>query len=284
MTSSHLPLAKEGATACMTWHEFLPHLTWMPLLLSFAQQRHAEHYKKVLSLADDIFTQGKENFLEGLQLFDQEKANILAGQSWAEKNLKVNSSANELCKAYAGVGVHVLDLRLIPKQTIPWLETGLEAARRSKDQCYRRRPPWQPGQCLLRSGRARKAIEYHEQALKISREIGDKRGEGTALGNLGMAYSDLGEPRKAIEYHEQALKISARSETGGVKENAWATWAIAYSDLGEPRKAIEYYEQALKISREIGDRKSEGAAWATWASPTPISASRARLSSTTSRH
>ena len=34
-------------------------------------------------------------------------------------------------------------------------------------------------------GEPRKAIEYYEQALKISREIGDRRGEGNHLGNLG---------------------------------------------------------------------------------------------------
>jgi len=33
---------------------------------------------------------------------------------------------------------------------------------------------------------------------------------------------------------------------------------LAYSDLGEPRKAIEFYEQALAIAREIGDRRGEG--------------------------
>ena len=36
-------------------------------------------------------------------------------------------------------------------------------------------------------GEPRKAIEYYEQALKISREIGDRRGEGTDLGNLGIS-------------------------------------------------------------------------------------------------
>ena len=33
---------------------------------------------------------------------------------------------------------------------------------------------------------------------------------------------------------------------------------LAYHDLGEMKKAIEYYEQALKIAREIGDRRNEG--------------------------
>ena len=47
----------------------------------------------------------------------------------------------------------------------------------------------------------------YEQALEIVREIGDRRGEGTALGNLGIAYSALSEPRHAIELYEQQLVI-----------------------------------------------------------------------------
>jgi hypothetical protein len=34
------------------------------------------------------------------------------------------------------------------------------------------------------------------------REIGDRRGEGNALGNLGIAYADLGDARKAIDFYE----------------------------------------------------------------------------------
>ena len=54
-------------------------------------------------------------------------------------------------------------------------------------------------------GYVRKAIEYYEKALKISREIGDRRGEGNNFGNLGNAYSHLGKPRKAIEFLKQSL-------------------------------------------------------------------------------
>ncbi len=56
-------------------------------------------------------------------------------------------------------------------------------------------------------GYVREAIEYYKQALKISREIGDRRGEGADLGNLGTAYSHLGEPRKAIEFLRESLDI-----------------------------------------------------------------------------
>jgi len=53
-----------------------------------------------------------------------------------------------------------------------------------------------------------KAIEYDEQALAIAREVGDRRGEGNRLGNLGNAYADLGQVAEAIGYYEQALAIA----------------------------------------------------------------------------
>ncbi|RMX60469.1 hypothetical protein pdam_00024308, partial [Pocillopora damicornis] len=39
--------------------------------------------------------------------------------------------------------------------------------------------------------------------LKIIKEVGDKHGEGTTYGNLGIAYKGL-----AIEYHNLNLKIA----------------------------------------------------------------------------
>ena len=49
--------------------------------------------------------------------------------------------------------------------------------------------------------------ETYNQALAISQEIGDRRGEGTRLGNLGIAYEQQGEPDKARQHWEAALVI-----------------------------------------------------------------------------
>ena len=96
-------------------------------------------------------------------------------------------------------------------------------------------------------------------ALAIAREIGDRRGQGNALGNLGNAYSDLGEPRKAIEFYEQALKISKEIGDRRGEGADLGNLGSAYSDLGEPRKAIKFYEQALKIFEDIEDPYAEKA-------------------------
>ncbi|MHC5614602.1 MAG: tetratricopeptide repeat protein, partial [Nostoc sp.] len=41
-------------------------------------------------------------------------------------------------------------------------------------------------------GQYQRAIEFYQQSLEISREIGDRNGEGKSLGNLGNAYNYLG--------------------------------------------------------------------------------------------
>ena len=107
-------------------------------------------------------------------------------------------------------------------------------------------------------GDAKKAIDYYEQALKIAKEIGDRRGEGNHLGNLGSAYSALGDAKKAIDYCEQALKIDLEIGDRRGEGNRLGNLGRAYSDLGDAKKAIDYYEQALKIAKEIGDRRGEG--------------------------
>ncbi len=68
-----------------------------------------------------------------------------------------------MCGRYPDAGVYVLNLRLHARDQIGWLEASVGAARR-----------------------------LHDRAMV-----------GVALGNLGIAYKNLGETRRAIEFHEQ---------------------------------------------------------------------------------
>jgi CHAT domain-containing protein len=103
-----------------------------------------------------------------------------------------------------------------------------------------------------------KAIAYHEQRLAIAREIQDRQGEGNALGNLGNTYHSLGNYAKAIAYHEQILAIVREIKDRQGEGNALGNLGLAYHFLGNYAKAIAYYEQSLAIAREIKDRLGEG--------------------------
>ncbi|NEQ46966.1 MAG: tetratricopeptide repeat protein [Leptolyngbya sp. SIOISBB] len=43
-------------------------------------------------------------------------------------------------------------------------------------------------------------MTFYERSLTISREIGDRRSEGIALRNLGLAYDNLGQYQQAIDF------------------------------------------------------------------------------------
>jgi tetratricopeptide (TPR) repeat protein len=102
------------------------------------------------------------------------------------------------------------------------------------------------------------ARRYYEQALRIYREIGDRRGESAALNNLGVVSRHQGDCLGARAYYEQVLRI--KREIGDRQGEAITlnNLGTACLYLGDYPGARAYYEQALHIKREIGDRRGEG--------------------------
>ncbi len=87
--------------------------------------------------------------------------------------------------------------------------------------------------------------------MEITREIGDRRGEGNALGSLGIAYLGLGETRRAIEFYEQQLEIAR--EIGDRRGEGISLYNLgdAMAKAGEHGQAITRLQEALEIFEEI---------------------------------
>ncbi|MGH9848776.1 MAG: ATP-binding protein, partial [Blastocatellia bacterium] len=172
-----------------------------------ARQRFAQHYCSVLDSCKSLYKEGGESVRRGLELFDREWANIRAGQAWAAAGLESDPVAAELCVEYPNAGIYVLDLRQHPREKIGWLETQFAAARRLKRRDHEGVALGNLGVAWKDLGETRKAIEFYEQAIAIAREIGDRRGEGIALWNLSLSLDELGERAQAIALAEAALAI-----------------------------------------------------------------------------
>jgi len=114
------------------------------------------------------------------------------------------------------------------------------------------------GRIFYKISEFKSATENYEQALSIARKIGDKRGEGITLGNLGNACQSLGDHKKAINNYEKALSIARKIDDKRNEGNWLSNLGTAYRSLGDYHKAIENYEQALSIARKIGDKRGEG--------------------------
>jgi tetratricopeptide (TPR) repeat protein len=89
--------------------------------------------------------------------------------------------------------------------------------------------------------------------LAIAREIGDRRGEGNALGNLGLAYYRLGQAERAIGFYEQHLAIAREIGDRRGEGTALGNLVVGYAALGQAERAIGLLEQALQIGQEIKD-------------------------------
>ncbi|MEI6063338.1 MAG: CHAT domain-containing protein, partial [Pseudanabaena sp. ELA748] len=108
-------------------------------------------------------------------------------------------------------------------------------------------------------GQYQNAIEYYQQSLLISKQIGDRLLGGYALKGLGNAYDNLEQYQKAIEYHQKSLAIFKQIENPGGEWNALIGLGNAYYSLKQYQKALDFYQQSLGIARQIGSRSSEGA-------------------------
>jgi tetratricopeptide (TPR) repeat protein len=118
----------------------------------------------------------------------------------------------------------------------------------------------------------RKAPEFYEQALIITREIGDWHGEGTLLNDLDYAYTNLsiaqvnqGDYQNAIRHLDRALTIAR--ETGHRQNERAALGHLSHAHMnlgstqlkqGANRHAIENLERALAYARKAGDQQSAG--------------------------
>jgi tetratricopeptide (TPR) repeat protein len=80
--------------------------------------------------------------------------------------------------------------------------------------------------------------------LDIAREINDRKGAGTALGNLGLAYFDLGYYEQAAEYLQQALSIAQETDNPRIEE-------IILGNLGELIVCWEIMVRQLITSNNV---------------------------------
>jgi tetratricopeptide (TPR) repeat protein len=222
------------------------------------QLLHAVHYCTVLRKADDLYLKGGEALMRGLVSFDSEWANIQAGQSWAKHHVNDNALAAQLCARYPEIGAHLLDLRQHPREHIRWLEEALSAARRLNDRNSEAVTLGNLGLAYADLGELPRAIEIYEQQLTIAREIGDRSIESPSLCNLGNAYALLGELQRAIEFFEQHLAIVRELGNRRGEGMTLGNLGNVYDLLGKQERAVEFYEQSLTIARETGDRRTEG--------------------------
>ena len=102
-------------------------------------------------------------------------------------------------------------------------------------------------------GDFQQAIQYIQKDLQITK--------GRAYGNLVNAYRSLGDFQQAIQYHQKCLQIAKDLGDRAGEGSAYGNLGNAYRSLGDFQQAIQYHQKNLQIAKDLGDRAGEGRAY-----------------------
>lgn len=105
------------------------------------------------------------------------------------------------------------------------------------------------GIIYVRKGNLDKALFYDSKYLSLSRKLGNKREEATALNNIALIYNRKGKLDKALDFYEQSLKLTPEKERAPTYNNI----ALIYNQKGDYKKAVEYLTKAIEIGTRVGD-------------------------------
>ena len=109
-----------------------------------------------------------------------------------------------------------------------------------------------------RAGRVADAQAWSEQALRLARDLNDRRREGRVLGNLGTLHAALSRTTEARRYYDDALAIHRDVGDRCAEGITLGCLGLLSGEDGRPDDARAYYEAALAIDREMGNRSAEG--------------------------
>lgn len=101
------------------------------------------------------------------------------------------------------------------------------------------------------------AIQYYKDALKLAAEINDKRTQAFLLTNLGALNADKGNYEVALEYHLQGLKLKEELNDTRRMWSSVIGIAVVYTELKKHAEALSYYRRGLDLAKNIGDKEGE---------------------------
>src|ERR1700750_891555 len=105
------------------------------------------------------------------------------------------------------------------------------------------------------AGNRQQAVAKYEEALRLFRDSGDRRGTILTLTIIAAIHASVGDEQRALPFFNEALSLQT---SGGDEHGAAFTrgeMARAYLSLGDRDRALEYFEAARRGFLNVGDRR-----------------------------
>ena len=103
------------------------------------------------------------------------------------------------------------------------------------------------GKAQTSLGNNKEALSNFEEALQIRREIGDKRGLGDTLIDMGNFSDDRGDHDQALKMYKEALDLERDLANESMQAICLNNIGTVYSEKGQFEDSLTYYQQALQL-------------------------------------
>jgi tetratricopeptide (TPR) repeat protein len=104
-------------------------------------------------------------------------------------------------------------------------------------------------------GNMERAMECHQESLRIRQDLGDKEGIGVASNNLGLVYWTKGDLDQATDYYKKSLVIYEELKDENGVSRVLNNLANISSSKGELDEALQYYQLSLDIKKRIASKQ-----------------------------
>jgi DNA-binding SARP family transcriptional activator len=145
------------------------------------------------------------------------------------------------------------------EESVTYLEQALDISRELGNGPAEAQAATNLANTYFRLGNYAEARIAAERSIDIERKVGNRFGEGIGLGILGGACRELGEFGAAIEFLQQALAISRELGERDFEAETLTDLGEAYLGLGQLADATNRLEDSLAIRESIGDRHGQAA-------------------------
>jgi tetratricopeptide (TPR) repeat protein len=135
---------------------------------------------------------------------------------------------------------------------------SVDAARRRGDRRREGDALNNLGLALRNVRRFHDAVTAHQDAVAIYRETGHRHGEASALNNLGLALQETRRFNDAVTAHQDAAVIHRETGHRHGEASALNNLGIALREVRRFGEAITACQSAAAIYQETGDRHSQG--------------------------
>lgn len=205
----------------------------------------------LLVMGEKISNQIGDIWAKAIFLFFQARIESLKGQR--ESALSKSSEALRLCsltndeKLLSSL-LHfrgMLLSRADPKKAREYFEQSLAISRRINNKGGQAATLYEIGRIEERAGNTLVAQGLYEQALAIFEELNYPREKATLLFQLGVLHSDLGLLQKALIIYQALGDLRGYAQTLHQMGNAW-------KKQGEFPKAKQLYTEAITIFKRLG--------------------------------